>query len=398
VLTQVPATALATDLSRPPTTTWTVRAAKEVNYCVRVANNLLAPDDRTLITAGGTGSRDRRRRFLVVDAAVEALYGERLRRYLRRHGAEYEIRVVKADETVKTMETVLGIVAALDDFGIDRRRDPIIAVGGGVVLDIVGLVASLYRRHTPYVRVPTTLIGLVDAGIGVKTGVNHGVHKNRLGTYEAPAETLLDRSFIATLDSRQVSNGLAEILKIGLIKDRRLFELLERHGQQMLDEKLAGRTPNAEAAVREVLSRAVHGMLEELQPNLWEHTLERLVDYGHSFSPTIEMRALPELLHGEAVCVDMALTTVIARRRGQLSVSDRDRVLAVMRRLRLPVLAPVCRVDVLVDALRDTVRHRDGQQRIPLPVGIGGAVFANDITEEELASALEELTELAVAE
>jgi 3-dehydroquinate synthase len=295
------------------------------------------------------------------------------------------------------MEAVFTVVNGLDSFGISRRHEPIIGIGGGVVLDIVGLASSLYRRGTPYIRVPTSLIGLVDAGVGIKTGVNFGCHKNRLGSYFASTVALLDRGFLSTIDDRHISNGLAEILKIALIKDARLFELLEEYAELLLTERLTGQTLTGDVVARDVFSRAVGGMLEELEPNLWEKQLERLVDYGHSFSPTLEMRALPALLHGEAVSVDMALTTVLAAERGLVSKQDRTRIFDLMRRLRLPIWHPLLEPGLLENALRETIRHRDGSQRMPIPVGIGAACFLNDLTVAELARAAEILRELHLA-
>nr|WP_202421336.1 sedoheptulose 7-phosphate cyclase [Actinomadura rayongensis] len=328
-----------------------------------------------------------RRRFVVVDHAVDLLHGAGIRAYFDHHGVESTVLTVRADESAKDFGTAARIVEALDAFGLARRREPLIVVGGGVLTDIVGLVASLYRRGTPFVRVPTTLVGLVDAGVGAKTGVNFNGHKNRLGTYAPAALTLLDRFFLATLARRHVSNGIAEILKLALIKDARLFDLLEQHGRRLLDEKFQGVTPAGDRAAVAVLHAATEGMLEELEPNLWETELERSVDYGHTFSPTIEMRALPSLLHGEAVCVDMALTTVVAHHRGLLTEHQRDRVFAVMSALELPTWHPLLEPDILAGALQDTVRHRDGQQRVPLPVGIGDVTFVNDITQAELEAA-----------
>jgi 3-dehydroquinate synthetase len=244
------------------------------------------------------------------------------------------------------------------------------------------------------VRVPTSLIGLVDAGVGVKTGVNFEYHKNRLDTYFPSSTALLDRSFLATLDDRHISNGLAEVLKIGLIKDWRLFQLLDEYAELLLTERLTGKTPIGDVVARDVFSRSISGMLEELQPNLWEKKLERVVDYGHSFSPTLEMRALPALLHGEAVGIDMALTTVLAQGRGLVSNRDRERIFDLMRRLRLPIWHPLLEPGLLREALHDTARHRDGAQRTPLPVGIGGACFVNDLTVAELTRAAETLFEL----
>ncbi|MFC5719941.1 sedoheptulose 7-phosphate cyclase [Streptomyces gamaensis] len=372
---------------------WQVRASMPVEYEIRVCSDAFAPGSTALLGPAAPAS-GRHRRFVVVDAHVLTLHGDRIRAYFEHHRVDYELHAVRVDETVKSLETAAGIVRALDAFGIDRRREPIIVIGGGVLMDIVGLVANLYRRGTPVVRVPTTLIGLVDAGVGVKTGVNFNGHKNRLGTYFASSLTLLDRSFLATVDRRHIANGLAEILKMALIKDARLFDLLEEYGPRLLEEKFQGSTPRLDDAASEVVQRAIHGMLEELQPNLWEAKLERVVDYGHTFSPTVEMHALPALLHGEAVCVDMALTTVLAWRRGLVDTARRDRVLAVMRALELPSWNRLLTCELLADALADTVRHRDGAQRLPLPVGIGEAVFVNDVTREELAVAVDDLRRL----
>ncbi|WNG19661.1 sedoheptulose 7-phosphate cyclase [Cystobacter fuscus] len=378
------------DMSRK----WIVSTALPVHYQVRMVDGLLDPDNRALLEAGATRRSDTLRRLIVIDAAVDRLYGVQLRHYLQHHGVQYQILALPISETLKTMDAVFSVVEAINAFGIARRHEPIIAMGGGVLMDIVGLAASLYRRSTPYVRVPTTLIGLVDAGVGAKTGVNHAAHKNRLGTYFPAKDTLLDRTFLRTLDTRHIVNGLAEILKIALIKDRTLFELLERYGTTLIDERLQGKTPESDQAAARVIERAITGMIEELEFNLWEHKLERVVDYGHTFSPTVEMLALPELLHGEAVNIDMALTTLLSVQRGLISVEERDRIFALMRKLELPVYHRLCEPAVLEEALADTVRHRDGLQRLPLAMGIGSACFVNDVQPSELCAALATLRDL----
>lgn len=378
------------DMSR----TWIVSAALPVHYQVRVVDGLLDPNNRALLEAGATQRTGTIRRLVVIDALVDRLYGVQLRHYLQHHGVKYQIVTLPISETDKTMESVFAVVKGINEFGIARRHEPIIAIGGGVLMDIVGLAASLYRRSTPYVRVPTTLIGLVDAGVGAKTGVNHSSHKNRLGTYFPAKDTLLDRSFLRTLDTRHIVNGLAEILKIALIKDRTLFELLDRYGTTLIEERFQGRTPESDRAATQVIERAITGMLEELELNLWEHKLERVVDYGHTFSPTVEMLALPELLHGEAVNIDMALTTILSVQRGLISIEERDRIFALMRKLDLPVYHRLCEPTVLEEALADTVRHRDGLQRLPLAIGIGSACFVNDVQPSELREAISTLREM----
>ncbi|OZC53691.1 2-epi-5-epi-valiolone synthase [Rhodococcus sp. 06-621-2] len=373
---------------------WKVEAVKQVEYHVIAARNLFALKSTQLLDSCSAAPLTRGdRRLIIIDANVDRIHGDRIRRYFEHHGVDAHFVPMRADETVKEWSSVIRVVDAMNGFGIDRRREPVIAIGGGVLLDVVGFAASVYRRGTPYIRIPTTLIGLVDAGVGVKTGVNYAMGKNRLGTYAPAIATYVDRAFLRTLDDRHLSNGLAEILKMALIKSVDLFELLETYGPRLIADNFQGTSGELDTAATQVITESIHLMLEELQPNLWESCLERCVDYGHTFSPTLEMEALPALLHGEAVGIDMALTSALGFLRGSLGSADLDRILTVMKRLGLPVWNDVLDKTGLLDAaLADTVRHRDGRQRLPLPVGIGGHHFANDVTPGEIASALKLLS------
>ncbi|KPI14426.1 3-dehydroquinate synthase [Actinobacteria bacterium OK074] len=369
---------------------WTVDAVKQVSYDVLVRRDLLNSADpfladalRGCVADGSGNSSDRR--LLVVDKVVDRIYGPEIDAYFTAHGFDTAKLVLDAHEQVKDWSSVDAVLAAMDGFGVDRRREPVIAIGGGVLCDVVGFAASIYRRGTPYVRIPTTLIGLVDAGVGVKTGVNHRSGKNRIGTYAQPLLSLLDTRFLASLPVRHLGNGMAEILKVALVKSRALFEHVERASRRDLT-LLFEEEGHADLADY-VIEESIHLMLEELQPNLWEGTLERCVDYGHTFSPTIEMHAVAELLHGEAVAIDIALTTGIALERGLLGEADAVRVLDVIGGLGLsPWNAVLNRRDLLAEALADTVRHRDGFQRLPLTSGIGEHVFVNDVSAAQIAA------------
>lgn len=363
-------------------TGWVVASQQSIIYDVRSKDGIFDAANRDLIEAGATGHGARLRRFVVVDKAVDTLYGDSMRNYFDAYNVETGVLTLDVSEPKKTMESVFAVLDGLDSFGISRRHEPIIAVGGGVLLDIVGLAANLYRRSTPYIRVPTTLMGLVDAGIGAKTGVNYSTHKNRLGSYYPPKVIFLDRTFLASLEPRQLSNGLGEILKMALVKDRRLFELLREHGDDLIERRFQDNE-----IAEKVLSRSIHGMLEELQSNMWEEKLERLVDFGHTFSPALEMRALPSLLHGEAVCIDMAVSTALSVGRGLVSPSEAELILSTMRGLHLPTGHELCEPEFLWEALQEVVAHRDGLQRMPLPVGIGAATFVNDVQPSEIAAA-----------
>ena len=357
---------------------WRVSASHRVEYDVEMITGVLDPRNGNLALRCGA------RALVVLDTAIEALHGEQVHDYFAHHGIDVTILVLPGGESTKELSSVLTVADSIAEKGLLRRSETIVVIGGGVVMDIVGLAASLFRRGMPYVRVPTTLVGLVDAGVGVKTGVNRGTHKNRLGTYFAPTATLIDPSFLATLPARHVRNGLAEIVKIALVKDAELLELLEGASKKLRATDFALMSVDTH---EQMLSRAIAGMLEELEPNLHETVLERVVDFGHTFSPSLELIADPPLLHGEAVAVDMALSVCLSLRRGLMSEGEAWRALLLMSRLGLPLTNSMFKPALLQKALDDTVKHRDGLQRVPLPTGLGSATFANDITAAELTTA-----------
>ena len=366
---------------------WEVRATQNVCYSVRFYDGLFTHTNTVLLREGIGHTPACQRRLIVIDTRVLDLYGWEIEAYFRANRVQYKLLPLKTTEPEKTVENVLRVVRALDAFGVNRRSDPLIAIGGGVLLDVAGFAASLYRRGLPYVRVPTTLMGLIDAGIGIKTGVNYDSHKNRIGTYFAPQRAYLDTQFLKTLDERHVANGVAEIIKMAIIRDARLFALLEENADVAIADRFSGRS-----AYREILARATVGMLDELSGNLWESVLERIVDYGHTFSPTLEMAALPELLHGEAVAIDMSLSLVLAAQRELITAEELSRALGLLDAYGLPTRHPQCEEDLLMKGLADSTSHRDGLQRVPLSRGIGNAVFVNDLTRVEIRSAAKYLS------
>jgi 3-dehydroquinate synthetase len=369
---------------------WEVRSRQDVRYSVQFYDGLFSHRNSVLLRTGVGQTPACQRRLIVIDARVLDLYGWEIEAYFRANRVRYRFLPLEATEPEKTLENVLRVVRALDEFGVNRRSDPLIAIGGGVLLDVAGFAASVYRRGLPYVRVPTTLMGLIDAGIGIKTGVNFDGHKNRVGAYFAPQRAYLDTCFLKTLDERHVANGIAEIIKIAIIKDLRLFELLEASADSLIADRFCGSD-----TYREILVRATEGMLEELANNLWEHVLERVVDYGHTFSPELEMAVLPELLHGEAVAIDMALSLVIAARRQLVSPRELSRALELIEAYGLPTYHAQCDEQLLMKALADTTSHRDGLQRLPLSRGLGCAVFVNDLTRSEVREAASYLAQRA---
>jgi len=378
---------------------WTVESPITFQYAVREVADVLDPSNDALIfghlSDAATVAKAKARalkRVVVVDEAVHALYGERIEAYFAHFDVEMKLLVLPTTEENKDIEMVLTIAEAIHELGIDRRLDPVIAIGGGVCMDIVGFAASIYRRRTPYIRVPTTLMGYVDASVGAKTGVNFAGKKNKLGAYIPPALTLLDRSFLATLDERQLSNGAAEIAKMALVKDPELFGLLADFGPELIAHKfqdLPDADGRAATAPSRVLYLSIQTMLEELAPNLWEDSLNRLVDFGHVFSMELEMDVLFEekLFHGEAVAIDMAFSSCLAYVRGHYDSRTLDAILDMMRGLKLPVYHAQLGAEMAETAMYERVKFSSGQ-KLPLPTGAGEARIFNDVLPEQIMAAL----------
>jgi 3-dehydroquinate synthase len=326
--------------------------------------------------------------MVVMDETVYNIYGERAEAYFKARGVEYDILVLPMVEENKSMDLALKVAKKMKEFNIDRRTEPVLAIGGGVCLDVVGMAAAMFRRRTPYIRVPTTTLSYVDASVGAKNGVNFGGSKNRLGSYVPPCAALLDPAFFESQERREVANGIAEMAKMAIMKSPELFGHLEQHGPRLVKDKFAPSFDFDNVPGR-VLQLSIETMLEELAPNLWEHSLDRLVDFGHAVGQDLEMAALGtehELMHGESVAVDMALMTVLAQQLGMLSEAERDRTLSMLRRCQVPIWSPVMTYDLFSEAVGNRVKNSMGQ-RFPLPAGIGKARIVNDVSEEDLRRA-----------
>lgn len=359
---------------------WRVRTIRLIEYELRDVDDIFDPHSHALLSVG---RRIDARRFVVVDDWVHRYHGKRIADYFRHHGITANVEVFPGGEDVKTVDAWQRVLRALDSFPIHRRDEPIIAIGGGVLTDVVGFAASTYRRGVPHIKVPTTLMGYVDAAVGIKTGVNFNDHKNRLGSFEPPRAVFLDRQFLATLAPRHLCNGLAEIIKLAIICDAHLFGLLERFGRASLEAAFQ------DVRGKEILDRSIGTMLAELAPNLYEDELARKVDFGHTFSYGLETLHGDWLLHGEAVLLDILVSVVVARERGLIAQMASERAFALVARLDLKPPIELLDADWMWQALADRIEHRNGRQRVPLPVAIGQCEFVEDITREELRKCIQ---------
>ena len=354
--------------------TWSVKAELPISFTVKYSSDIFNATNQDLLSYS-----DSQRRLVVIDKTVYEIYKTELHNYFDKHKVQLELFVLDAIEENKDWKHTDEVLKFFERVGV-LRREPIVAIGGGVLLDLVGFCCSIYRRGIPYIKIPTTLLAIVDASVGVKVAANHLERRNRIGAYYPPIATFLDKKFIKTQNDRDIVNGIAEIFKLAVIKSEELFVLLEENYEQLINEKFQfGAVP-----VR-VINLAITGMIEELAPNLWEKKLDRCVDFGHSFGPLIEMQNLPNLYHGEAVVLDCLYSSCIAEVRGFITMDQLRRIFKCAKNLKLPTWhEDFSKVRLLESALEDTKKHRNGNQYLPVPMGIGQYTMLNNVTMDEL--------------
>lgn len=367
-----------------------------ISYDVNMVahGTILDSSNPQLLHATGVHPEGYNRRFAVIDTEVDKIYGDRIRNYFTELGIELTTCVLNGGEAEKRTAAVDKLLDDLCAYKL-RRREPFLAIGGGVLLDIAGMGACLYRRGVPFVRVPTTLLAIVDASVGVKNGVDYAcgitdeTYKNRVGSFYAPSSCLLDAAFIGTQDARNIANGFAEIMKLALVRSSDLFELLESHGAALIDSRFGPNKTTPAGVAERIIDLSIQIMLEELGPNLWEFKLERCVDYGHTFSKLLEMVPGADIMHGEAVNVDGFFCVVLSHLRGYIDMKTVERVFAAMQSLSLPTDSKDLKSKLAWQSCLDAIEHRHGEMRIPLITEIGDSICVNDITQDELDRAIE---------
>lgn len=349
---------------------WTVKSNIPVNFDIVKIDNIKPYIDSNI-----------GRNIIVVDDTVYNLYPE-----LFDLKSKDALLVVNCRESTKNILSAEKILSFFEEQQVLRRAEPILAIGGGVLLDVVGFCCSIYRRGIPYIRIPTTLLAIVDASVGAKTSINHFGRRNRLGSYYPPRTTIIDKNFIKTQNSRDISNGIAEILKLSIVLDQHLFELLES-SDSLIETKFQ--------TADDIIDLAITGMITALNQNLWEHNLQREVDFGHTFSPIIEMKNVETMLHGEAVILDCLFSSCIAANRSLLDHESLHRIFKIIKKFNLPTQhTDFYNRDLLDLGFKDVIKHRNGNQYLPLPIKIGQCKIVNDVSYREIQEAINTMRKL----
>ncbi|WP_428391128.1 sedoheptulose 7-phosphate cyclase [Lichenicoccus sp.] len=356
---------------------------------IRVVDRVLDPADRTLRDI----YRPLGRCVCIIDRNVEDSYGDELDAYFRHHTIKFEKLVYRAMEVDKGIATVERMLGDLKRVGI-ARHEPVLIMGGGVLADTGGLACALYGRNTPYVMLATSIVTGIDAGPSPRTCCDGFGYKNLLGAYHPPVVSITDRFFFKSLRAGWLRHGVAEIVKMSVVKNAALFADLEHASDGLVETRFGtmacGNADPMHALSQRILGGALKSYIEAEYDNLYETHQCRPHAYGHTWSPGFEIEA--GLLHGHAVSVDMGFGAYLSRRAGWIGQDDFERILRLIAGYGLSLWHDILRDrGVMRESHRKIIQKRGGNLVAPLPKGgIGRCGYLNDLSETALFLALAE--------
>ena len=345
----------------------------ERSYPIYIGRELLA--DAQYFAPHIRGSRV----MIVSNTTVAPLYLDKVKQAL---GSLRVDQVILPDgEEFKTLDVLNTIYTALLEKRFDRTCT-LVALGGGVVGDMTGYAAASYQRGVNFIQVPTTLLSQVDSSVGGKTGVNHKLGKNMIGAFHQPQAVIADTDTLDTLPERELSAGMAEVIKYGLINDPEFFAWLETNMATLMSRDPA---MLAEAIERSCADKATIVAADEKEAGQ-----RALLNLGHTFGHAIETgMGYGEWLHGEAVGAGMAMAAAMSRRMGWVSDEELERINRALGAARLPI-APPDKLDSedFLNLMAVDKKVLDGRLRLVLMKGIGGAIISDDFPLQALEATL----------
>jgi 3-dehydroquinate synthase len=317
---------------------------------------------------------------IVTNTTVAPLYLAPLQRALERAGVQSLAVVLPDGEAHKTWETLAHVFDRLLEARCERRTT-LVALGGGVVGDLTGFAAATYQRGVPFAQVPTTLLAQVDSSVGGKTAINHPLGKNMIGAFHQPDVVLADLATLQSLPPRELSAGLAEVIKYGLLGDLDFLEWLETH----IDALVA----RDEAALAVAVERSCAHKAAIVARDERETGERALLNLGHTFGHAIESGlGFGTWLHGEAVAAGMLLAARASEALGHLSSADVRRVRDLLVRARLPIDAPDLGVERWLDLMGHDKKVEEGRLRFVLLEKLGRAYLDRDVPTGVLRAVL----------
>jgi len=281
--------------------------------------------------------------IIVSDSNVAPIYLDKLHLKLSPHFNKLTKHIISAGEEYKTFDTVIHLLDLMTKYNIDRHC-ALIALGGGVIGDIVGFAASIYMRGIPFVQIPTTLLSQVDSSIGGKTGVNHSRGKNLIGSFYQPSLVWINTNFLNTLPQKEFLCGIAEILKAALIKDIHLFQYLDKNTNQIYAK-------NAEALLY-IIEKSCTIKKNIIELDEREKGLRQILNFGHTFGHALEVcTQYKKYSHGEAVSIGIIKAIELSIKNGFCSENEMDKITSLINKLGLPTKFPKIDNDLISKAI-----------------------------------------------
>lgn len=346
----------------------------ERSYPIHIGAGLLANAD--LLAA----HLPRKRVAIVTNTTVAPLYLERLQHTLTEIGVQSFAVILPDGEVYKTAETLGLIYDALLTHRCERTT-PLIALGGGVIGDMTGFAAASYLRGVPFIQIPTTLLSQVDSSVGGKTGINHPLGKNMIGAFYQPKLVLADIATLNTLPDKELSAGLAEVIKYGLIRDLPFLGWLELNMDRLLARD--------QDALQYAVLRSCQNKAEVVELDERESGERALLNLGHTFGHAIESgMGYGNWLHGEGVAAGTVMAADLSQRLGWISEADVSRIRTLFERAQLPVAAPDLGAEKYLDYMGHDKKVEGGRLRFVLLREIGRAVIEGNVPAELLQQTL----------
>lgn len=326
--------------------------------------------------------------LIVSNPEIFDYYGETVISSLQEAGFETAIHLIAAGESSKTSDTIARLYDAAFEKRLERTST-LVALGGGVIGDMTGFAAATWLRGINFVQVPTSLLAMVDASIGGKTGVNHPQGKNLIGAFYQPKLVYIDPLVLKTLPDREFRAGMAEVIKYGVIWDRELFSQLERAPRL---DSLTHLDPDL---LTTIIVRSCQAKVDIVTQDEKENGVRAILNYGHTIGHAIEsLTGYSTINHGEAVALGMVAIGRIATRLSLWSPEEEERQRALIAKAGLDTRIPkAIAADDILNLLQWDKKVRDGKVRFILPDGIGRSVISDCVTESVIREAIREVAE-----
>jgi 3-dehydroquinate synthase len=349
------------------------------SYEIQIGPGLLDQVPARLVALGFEG-----RTVIVTNPDVGRLYGDTLKTNLENTGYQTVLLEVPDGESYKSLEQAGRLYLQLSEIQAERNT-PILALGGGVIGDLTGFVAATYMRGAPLIHLPTTLLAQVDSSLGGKTAVNHAGLKNQIGVFYQPRLVVSDIRTLVTLPDAELMNGLAEVIKYGIIRDKVLFALIENSLTEINSLHLG--------LIEELVERSARIKAEIVEQDERDMGLRNILNFGHTIGHAVETASDFTWSHGQAVAVGMVAAALISYRMGVLPGLDTTSIISLIEKAGLPIKTKNLDTVKIMQALQHDKKKSNGQIRFILPKCLGEVFIQNEVSPALIEQVLRDLNE-----